>query len=150
MNESLPSLYPVRRRQRPQQKARSVPHEVLQPNITISFNECETSIQYIRNQNIPSNRYLDEETSSTIERNQEEILIVTEVQEPVDMNKHFPCLRLLNSTQSKDLQLKTHMDVPNQKIIDKIVDQLNTKTMHFYNLPFVKHFLNSICFVQRK
>ncbi len=28
------------------------------------------------------------------------------------------------------------MVLTNQKVIDKIVDQLNTKTIHFYNLPF--------------
>ncbi len=37
---------------------------------------------------------------------------------------------------SKDLQLKTCQDVPHQKVINKIVDQLNIKTMHFYNLTF--------------
>ncbi len=34
-----------------------------------------------------------------------------------------------------DLQLKTRRDVPHQKVSNKIVDQLNSKTMHFYNLP---------------
>ncbi len=33
--------------------------------------------------------------------------------------------------------MKTHRDVPNQKVIDKTIDQLNSKTVHFYNLPFV-------------
>ncbi len=32
--------------------------------------------------------------------------------------------------------MKTHRVLTNQKVIDKIVDQLNTKTIHFYNLPF--------------
>ncbi len=32
--------------------------------------------------------------------------------------------------------LKTRRDVPHQKVINKIVDQLNSKTMHFCNLPF--------------
>ncbi len=45
-------------------------------------------------------------------------------------------LRPLTSVFNKDLQLKTCRDVTNQKFIDKIVDLLNSKTMHFYNLHF--------------
>ncbi len=36
------------------------------------------------------------------------------------MDRHFPRL-------------------PDQKVINKIVDQLNSKTMHFYNLPFTTY-----------
>ncbi len=42
----------------------------------------------------------------------------------------------MTSTFSKNLQLKTNRDVPTQKVINKILDPINTKTMHFYNLPF--------------
>ncbi len=52
------------------------------------------------------------------------------------MDRHFPRLHPLTSTFSKDLQLKTHRDVPHQKVINKIIDQLNNITMHFYNLSF--------------
>ncbi len=65
LNEPLPSLYPVRRRQWPRQKARPVNHEVLQPIITTPFNEKDTAIQNSGNQNIPPNRYFEEQTSST-------------------------------------------------------------------------------------
>ncbi len=51
------------------------------------------------------------------------------------METHFPRLRPLTTTISQDLQLKTRRDIPHQKVINKIVDQLNSKTMHFYNLP---------------
>ncbi len=52
------------------------------------------------------------------------------------MNGHFPHLRPLTLTHGTNLQLKTCTDVPNQKVNDKIVHQLNTKKKHFYNLPF--------------
>ncbi len=52
------------------------------------------------------------------------------------MDRHFPRMRLLTSTFSKDLQLKTHRDMPHQIVINEIVDQLNSKTIHLYNLPF--------------
>ncbi len=52
------------------------------------------------------------------------------------MDRYFPRLLPLSTEYSKDLQLKTCRDVPHQKVINKIVDQLNSKTMHFYNLPF--------------
>ncbi len=52
------------------------------------------------------------------------------------MDRHFPRLLLVSTNYSKDLQLKTHRDMLHQKVINKIVDQLNSKTMHFYNLPF--------------
>ncbi len=62
--------------------------------------------------------------------------MVIEDHQPVNMDRHFPRLRPLTSTFNKDVQLKTRRDVPHQEVIDKIVDQLNSKTMHFYNLPF--------------
>ncbi len=53
------------------------------------------------------------------------------------MDRHFPHLHPLTSTFNIDVQLKTRRDVPHQKVINKIIDQLSSKTMHFYNLPFV-------------
>ncbi len=61
---------------------------------------------------------------------------VTETFQPVNMDRHFPHLLSLSTEYNKDLQLKTRRDVLRQKVINKIVDQLNSKTMHFYNLPF--------------
>ncbi len=62
--------------------------------------------------------------------------MVIEDRQPVDMDRHFRRLCPLTSAFTKDFQLKTCRDVPNQNVIDKIVDQLNSKTIHFYNLPF--------------
>ncbi len=56
--------------------------------------------------------------------------------QPVNMDRHFPCLHPLTTAYSKDLQLKTRRDMPHQKVINKIIDHLNSKTMHFCNLPF--------------
>ncbi len=52
------------------------------------------------------------------------------------MYRHFPCLLPLYTDYSNDLQLKTRQDIPHQKVINKIVDQHKSKTMHFYNIPF--------------
>ncbi len=62
---------------------------------------------------------------------------VTETLQSVKMDMHFPRLLPLSTEYSKDLQLKTCRDVPHQKVINKIVDQLNSKTMYFYNFPFM-------------
>ncbi len=53
------------------------------------------------------------------------------------MDRHFPRLCPLTTAYSKDLQLRTGRDVPHQKVINKIIDQLNSKTLHFFNFPFV-------------
>ncbi len=50
-------------------------------------------------------------------------------QHPVKMDRHFSHLHPLTLTFNKDIQLKTCIDVPNQKVIDKVVDQLNSKTI---------------------
>ncbi len=52
------------------------------------------------------------------------------------MDRHFHRIRLLTSTFSKDLLLKIFRDMPQQRVINK-QQQLNSKTMNFYNLPFV-------------
>ncbi len=49
---------------------------------------------------------------------------------------HFARLLPLCADYSKYLQLKTRHDVPHQKVTNKIVDKLKSKTMHFYNLLF--------------
>ncbi len=75
-------------------------------------------------------------TALTRPANANSISQVAQTLQPVNMDRHFPCLLPLSTGYSKDLQLKTCRDVPHQKVINKIVDQLNSKTMHFYNLQF--------------
>ncbi len=75
-------------------------------------------------------------TAPTRPANTNSIPQVTETLQSVNMDRHFPCLLPLSTEYSKDLQPKTRRDVPLQKVFNKIVDQLNSKTMHFYNLPF--------------
>ncbi len=57
--------------------------------------------------------------------------MVIEDHQQVNMDRHFPRLRSLTSSFTKDLKLKIRRDVPNQKVIDKIVDQLNSKNYAF-------------------
>ncbi len=56
---------------------------------------------------------------------------VTETLQSVNMDRHFPRLLPLCTNYCKDLQLKTCRDVQHQKVIDKIVDQLNSKLSIF-------------------
>ncbi len=94
------------------------------------------AIKQIDAQNSQNNRNLTQRTIPTPNRHHDEITMVTEQHQQVDMDRHFPCLHPLTSVFNIDLQLKTRRDVPNQKVIDKIMDQLNSKSMHFYNLLF--------------
>ncbi len=79
---------------------------------------------------------LTRRTTPTRPTNANNIPEVSETLLSVNMDSNFPCLHPLSTEYSKDLQLKTHRDVPHQKVINKIVDQLNIKTIHFYNLLF--------------
>ncbi len=45
------------------------------------------------------------------------------------LNRHFPRLRPLSSTYSKDLQLKTQRDVQSQKVIEKIINYLEDNNL---------------------
>ncbi len=105
------------------------------------FYEDATAIKQIEAQNIQNNRNQAERAILTPNRNHDKIPMVTEECQQVDMDRHFPRLHPLTSVFNKDLQLINHRDVHNQKVIVKIVDQLNSKTMHFYNLPFALYTL---------
>ncbi len=54
----------------------------------------------------------------------------------LNIAKHFPTITPLLHGHSTDIHLKTLKEMPDQKIIDIIVDQLNDKSNHFYKLPF--------------
>ncbi len=86
--------------------------------------------------NLQDNVDLTHRTAPTRPANTNIIPQVNETLQSVNMDRHFPHLLPLSYEYSKDLQLKICRDVPHQKLINKIVDQLNSKTIHFYNLPF--------------
>ncbi len=127
------TLYPVRRRRR--QPTPSTP-QVADPPEPAQFSDNETALKQIHTRNIQDNLHLTHRTAPTRPTHINNIPEVTETLQSVNMDKHFPRLLPLCTDYSKDLQLKTLRDVPHQKVINKIVDQLNSKTMHFYNLPF--------------
>ncbi len=90
----------------------------------------------IHTHNLQDNINLTRRTIPARPNAHDTIHMVIEDHQQVNMDRHFPRLRSLTSSFTKDLKLKIRRDVPNQKVIDKIVDQLNSKTMLFYNLPF--------------
>ncbi len=100
------------------------------------FSDNETALKQLHTCNIQDNLDLTHRTAPTRPTHNNNIPEVTECLQSVNMDRHFLHLLLLCTDYSKDLQLKTRRDVPHQKVINKIVDQLNSKTIHFYNLPF--------------
>ncbi len=125
-------MYPIRRKVR---QPTPVPPPVIGPPPTLLYNEDETTLKNIHERNLQDNVNLTRLTAAPRPPN-DHLPTVTEVVQPAIMETHFPRLRPLTTTHSKDLQLKTRRDIPHQRVINKIVDQLNSKTMHFYNLPF--------------
>ncbi len=132
LNDRLPTLYPIRSKVR---QPTPVPPPVIGPPPTPLYNVDETALKNIHKWNLQDNVDLTRRTAAPRPPN-DLLQTVTEVVQPAIMETHFPCLRPLTTTHSKDLQLKTRGDIPHQKVINKIVDQLNSKTMHIYNLPF--------------
>ncbi len=128
LNDSLPTFYPVRHRRR--QPTPSTPQTVDPPE-PAQFSDNETALKQIHTRNIQDNLDLTCRTAPTRTNNINNIPKVTETLQPVNMDRHFPCLLQICTDYSKDLQLKTCQDVLHQKVINKIVDQLNSKTMHF-------------------
>ncbi len=100
------------------------------------FSDDETALKQIHTRNIQDNLDLTRRTAPTRPSLINKIPQVTETLHSVNIDRHFPRLLPLCSNYSKDLQLKTCRDVLHQKVINKSVDQLSSKTMHFYNLPF--------------
>ncbi len=126
INEILSTIYPVRKIQWNRQPLWPAQLIIVQPDAPLLFDEVQTAIKQIEAQNIQDNRTLTERTIPAQYRQHDIIPMVMEERHQVDMDRHFPRLHLLDSVYTKDLQIKTHRDVPNQKVIDKIVDQLNS------------------------
>ncbi len=110
------------------------------PGLT-QFSDNETALKQIDTSNIQDNLDLTCRNAPTRQTHINSIPEVTETLQSINMDSHFPRLLPLCTDYSKDLQLKTRQDVSHQKFINKIIDQLNSKTMHFYNLPFVLLYL---------
>ncbi len=61
------------------------------------------------------------------------------VEENVEMpvlKENFPKLTALSTKNSSNITIKTCKDMPNQSIINKLLDLLNHTSKHFYHLPF--------------
>ncbi len=139
LNETLPMLYPVRHHRR--QPAQEAP-EVLAPPEPPPYNNDEMALKKIHTRNLLDSVDLTQRTAPTRPTTQNNIPQVTKTIQPVNMDRHFPYLRPLTTSYSKDLQLKTHRDLPHQKVINKIIDLLHSKRMHFFNLPFALNTLS--------
>ncbi len=109
---------------------------IVQPDAPLPYIDGHTAIKQIHNRNLQDSIDLTCRTIPVRPNAYDNIPMVIEENELVNMDRHFPHLCPLKSTVTNDLKLKTRTDVPHQKVIDKIVDKLNSKTLHFYNLPF--------------
>ncbi len=109
---------------------------IVHPDAPLPFIEDQTGIKKIHTHNIQDNIDIMQRTAPARSNIHDTISMVIEDQQPVDRDRHFTHLRPLTSIFNKDLQLKTRRDVPHQKVIYKLGEQLNCKTMHFFNLPF--------------
>ncbi len=134
MNETLPTLFPVRRRRRQALPVAQLP--IIEPDVPLPYNDDEMALKQIQTRNLQDNIDLTCRTATARPPTHNNIPQVIEDLRPVNMDRYFPQMHPFTSIFSKDFQLKTCRDVPYQKVINKIVDQLNSKTMHFYNLPF--------------
>ncbi len=100
------------------------------------FSDNETALKQIHTTNIQDNVDLTSQTVPTRPTHINSIPEVIETLQSVNMDRHFLHLLPLCTDYSKDLQLKTRQVVPHQKVINEFVDQINSTTLHFYNLPF--------------
>ncbi len=133
--ETLPT-FPVRRRLRNRQPVLPAQPLIFQPDATLPYFEEETAIKQIYSRNLHDNIDLMRRTVPARPNAHDTIPLVIEDHQPINMDRHFPSFLPLTSAFTKGRKLKTCRDVPHQKVIDKIVVQLNSKTMHFYNLRF--------------
>ncbi len=113
INETLSTLYLVRRHRR---KPAPAAPQVSAPPEPIPYNDDETALKQIHTSNLQDNVDLTCRTAPTRPATHNNIPQVTETLQPVNMDRHFPCLHPLTTAYSKDLQLKTCKDVPLQKV----------------------------------
>ncbi len=82
------------------------------------------------------NRHLNKAVVSRINNVQATVPTVHEDIEAVNAASHFPKLSPLLDGHGTDVLIKYRRDMPDQKTVDSIVDQLNDKSNHLYKLPF--------------
>ncbi len=111
LNDSLPTLYPVRHRRC--QPTPSTP-QVAEPPEPPQFSDNETALKQIHTHNIQDKLDLTRRTAPTRPSRINNIPEVTETLQSVNMDRHFPRLLQLCTNYTKDLQLKTRRDVPHQ------------------------------------
>ncbi len=112
LNDSLPTLYPVRRRRH--QVTWSTPH-VVDPPEPAQFSDNEIALKQIHTPNIQDNLDLTHRTAPARPTHINNIPEVTETLQSVNMDRHFPLLLPICTDYIKDLQLKTCRDVLHQK-----------------------------------
>ncbi len=118
MNETLPTLFPVRRRSR--QAMPVAPLPTIQPDAPLPYNDDETALKQIHTRNLHDNVDLTCRTAPVRPPTHTNIPQLIEDLQPVNIDRYG--LSPLTSTFSKDLQFKTRRNMPHQKEINKIVD----------------------------
>ncbi len=119
INETLSTLFPVRKCLRRRQAVPQAQPVIVQPDAPLPFIEDQTAIKQIHTRNLQDNIDLTRWTAPAGPNQHDTVPMVIEDHQPVNMDRHFPRLRPLTSTFNKDVQLKTHRDVLHQKVINE-------------------------------
>ncbi len=105
MNETLPTLFLVRCRRR--QAMPVAPLPTVQPDALLPYNDDDTALKQIHTSNLQDNMDHTCRTAPVRTPTHNNIPQIIEDLQPVNMDRHFPRLRLLTPTFSKDLHRKT-------------------------------------------
>ncbi len=92
INETLPTIYLVRKRLRNRKPLRPAQPTIVQPDALLTFDEDQTALKQIEAHNIQDNRILTRRTIPATNKAHYTIPMVIEDRQPVDMDRHFPRL----------------------------------------------------------
>ncbi len=111
--------------------------ELQGPNEYFDEQGTTSAVIYRMNDNESTdNRHLNK---AIVDRMNNKILTVPTVQENIEVvnaASHFPKLSPLLNGHGTDVLIRSRRDMPDQKSIDSIIDQLNDKSKHMYKLLF--------------
>ncbi len=98
INETLPTLFPVRKCLRRRQAVPQAQPAIFQPDAPLPFIEDQTVIKQIHTRNLQDNIDLMRRIAPAGPNQHDTNPMVIEDHHLVNMDRHFPCLRPLTST----------------------------------------------------
>ncbi len=134
LNDNLPTLFPPKCRHNQQRHASPI---IVPQGPNEHFDEHSTATAVIHSGNeTKQNRHLNKAIIGRMNNEQATVPSIEENIEAVNTAKHFPKLSQLLNGHGTDVLIKNQKEMPDQRTIDSIVDQLNDKINHLYRLPF--------------